>query len=107
MPAFPQYSTTTFLGNGQYFAPLPSRPVSSGVVPNPDPFVACLTGSMQICAHEFTGPGFRSCLYGMLTASNLLPTGVSSTSATDMINSDGGYSAGLELYCPYNSAHNW
>ena len=99
-----QYNSTTFLGNGEYYTSLPLRPVSSGVVPNPDPFVECLTSSVRVCAREFTGPGFRACLYGMFTASNLLPTGVSRGSD---VNQSGGFATGLQLYCPFNSISNW
>jgi len=106
--SFPQaYSTTTFLGNAEYYTPLPRRPLSSGSVPNPDPFLDCITSSVQLCGRRFTGPGFRSCLYGMMTASNLLPTGVARMSGRDLIDPEGAYAEGLTYYCPYASVTNW
>jgi hypothetical protein len=106
MPAV-RYSNTAFIGNGQYYGPLPVRPVESGATPHPDTFLDCLVGSVRICANEFTGAAFRSCLYGMLTTSNLLPTGVARASSWDVLDLQGGYSAGRQLYCPYNSVGTW
>ena len=102
----PRYSTT-FLGNGQYYSPLPVRPIESGATSSPDPFMDCLLGSVRICARQFEGPGFGACLYGMLTSSNLLPTGIARASVRDALDATGGYLAGLQLYCPYNSVTNW
>ena len=106
--AFPaSYTNTMYLDNSEYYNPLPRRPLSSGVVPNPDPFIDCVQSSVALCGRQFTGPGFRSCLYGMLTASNLLPTGVASTFGSDVMGAQGGYATGLSYYCPYNSESNW
>ena len=99
----PRSYTNVVLQGSEYYAPLPIRPVSSGEVANPDPFVDCLQSSVQLCALQFRGPGLRSCLYGMLTASNLLPTGVARLSGRDVIDAEGGYARGLTYYCPLNS----
>jgi hypothetical protein len=96
------YSSTVFLDEAEYYAPLPRRPLSSGDVPNPDPFIDCIQRSVALCGHQFTGPGFRSCLYGMLTVSNLLPAGVASTLGSDVMDAQGGHAAGLSYYCPSN-----
>ena len=107
MAPLSQAYTTTYWGNGEYYRPLPRRPISSGVVPNPDPFIGCITSSVQICGRSFTGPGFRSCLYGMLAASNLLPTGVAASMQDASFDQSGGYARGLTLVCPYSSVTNW
>jgi hypothetical protein len=95
-----RYNTTTFLGNGEYLTPLPIRPLSSGDVSEASPFVGCVTSSVRACARDFEGPGFRLCLYGMLTASSLLPAGVAALSREDNIDPSGAFAAGLSMYCP-------
>ena len=99
--------STTFLGNGQYYSNLPVRPIESGAAFAPDTCLDCLVASVRICAQQFEGPAFRGCLYGMLTTSNLLPTGIARSSFRDVLDVNGGYLAGLDLYCPYNSVSNW
>lgn len=85
--------------NYNYYTPLPLRPVSSGVVPNPNPLVECITHGVQSCSREFTGPGFRHCLYGMMTASNLLPANIARNSYRDNIEASGAFAAGLRHTC--------
>ena len=80
-----------------YYEPLPVRPLVTGDVRKPDSFVDCVTSSVQRCARDFEGPGLRSCIFGFLTTSNLLPVGVASQST---VSRDGGYRAGLQMYCP-------
>ena len=108
MPVLPRarFSTNAWGGN-DYYTPLPLRPVSSGVVPNPNPFVECITHGVQSCAREFTGSGFRHCMYGMMTASNLLPANVARSSYRDNIDASGAFAAGLRHTCLYSDPQNW
>lgn len=108
MPVVPRsYATTTIWNNSNYYTPLPIRPVSSGVVPNPDPLVECVTHGIQSCAREFKGPGFRLCLYGMMTSSNLLPAGIARSSYEDVIDASGAFAAGLRHTCPASDPSYW
>lgn len=99
------YSTPRW--SGSYYAPLPVRPVSSGVVPESNAVVECLTRGVRSCSREFTGPGFRLCMYGMMTASNLLPAGVARSSHEDVIDASGAFAAGMRHSCPTSDPSYW
>uniref|UniRef100_A0A6C0C041 Uncharacterized protein n=1 Tax=viral metagenome TaxID=1070528 RepID=A0A6C0C041_9ZZZZ len=105
MPVLPRAARfqTNVWENSNYYTPLPVRPVSSGVVPNPNPLVECITHGVQSCSREFTGPGFRHCMYGMMTASNLLPANIARSSYQDNIQASGAFAAGLRHTCLYSN----
>ena len=98
---------TTEYYNAEYYSPLPRRPLDVGTVQESTPFLDCVKSSIDLCGMQFSGPGFRLCLYGVLTGSGLLPTGAAHLSDEGLWRADGSYAAGLSYYCPMDSATNW
>ena len=85
-------------GGPEFYSPLPRRTLASGEVPNTAPLVDCVADGVRKCGREFQPqtPGFRACINGMLTASNLLATGVNSGAGSDW---SSGYTTGLTYKC--------
>ena len=114
-PVAPRHMISNSL-HMQMYEPLPFRQMNSGMnnmikLPSVDQIksdmnnkktdtqVACMYDALTSCSRRFSGPGFRSCIFGMLTASNLLPTGTATRHAIDMLDEQGGYVAGLTYNC--------
>lgn len=62
--------------------------------PNSD-FVPCMCRAVSSCSREFEGEGLRACIYGVLVASNLVPSGA----AGAVLDPHGGFKKGLEYTC--------
>lgn len=98
----------TYFGNDEYYTPLPVRALEPpGPIRDSAPLVDCLTEGIRICEREFSGPGFRMCVYGMMTASGMLPAGVAQSVGRDVISADGAYAEGLSLACPASDPRLW
>ncbi len=100
----------SYITSGEYYRPLPIRtlqwygetpslPTSSGV--------GCITSAVRLCDQEFSGAGFRACVYGTLVASNLLPTGAHSGLRSLQIEPLGAFTTGLSYSCQLNDPDNW
>lgn len=100
-------SFSTYATSSEYYEPLPRRGIVAHEELKSGTYIDCLTSSIKLCDLQFTGPAFRSCVYGVLTASDVLPTGVARLASSDLIDAEGGYMTGLTYYCPYNFASNW
>ena len=98
----------TYFGNDEYYTPLPLRDLQD---PGPDrdsaPLLDCLRSGMTLCGRQFSGPGFRLCVYGMLTGSAMLPTGVQQCVGQDVLATQGAYAEGLRLACPTADPSLW
>ena len=60
-----------------------------------DGFMHCMIRGLNACNRNFSGEGLRSCLYGMLVASDLVPSGA----GVGYLDVDGPFSAGLSQGC--------
>lgn len=77
--------STTFLGNGEYYTPLPRRQLSSGVVAPAQPSTDCLANAIQACGAQFSGPALRHCVYGAVAAAGMLPAGTAPASSKSTV----------------------
>jgi hypothetical protein len=60
-----------------------------------DEFLPCMIRGLNSCYRSFSGEGFRSCLYGMLVASDLVPSGA----GVGYLDTDGPFAAGMSQAC--------
>ena len=60
-----------------------------------DDFMTCMMRGLNVCNRSFSGEGQRACIYGMLLASDLMPSGV----GAGVVEADGPYATGLGLAC--------
>lgn len=60
-----------------------------------DEFLPCMMRGLNTCYRSFSGEGFRSCLYGMLVASDLVPSGA----GVGYLDTDGPFAAGMSQAC--------
>jgi hypothetical protein len=60
-----------------------------------DGFLHCMIRGLYTCNRNFSGEGLRSCLYGMLVASDLVPSGA----GVGYLDVDGPFATGLSQGC--------
>jgi hypothetical protein len=91
--------TTQWVVDGSYDTPVvPALTYHDHVSGN---FMTCLSQKIAVCNASFNGEGFRACLHGVLSSSDLLAQGVQG----GVMDVQGGFSRGLSLGpCPRETA---
>ena len=74
---------------------LQSLPAHRDISASSGSLIPCIAQGVASCSRGFSGEGLRACIYGVLLANDLIPSGASGA----VLDVDGGFSTGLGYAC--------